>query len=439
MRNALSQTTKEIIFGATDIYFAGARALFDTFYVFFASQMLDMPLHQAGLIYSIALIVRALSEPAAGMVSDHIQTRWGKRKPFFAIGAPFVFLTFMGVWYPYELSQASVFYIGLTSAIAYGFVSGCMMTPYAAMAPDIVEDYHGRTRLSNIRHLFQLIILSIAIVVFSRYFSEENYVDHWSYLIVVILFGLLFSLPFLLLSIFIQEKPSTEPREHWHVLFKRLLLPFKDKNYNIYLVMNGAIDTVLIILPALFPFYLEFYLDSFDLLPYYAVSLGLGAFLAVFILMRFGKTWCKITIFKIAVALAIGMMIIMWLLPRDYTHVANIIFFFLGFVVAGTSTARLSMLTDLADVVSKRFHTSCQATVFAEAKATAQTFAALVMLIIFQTTALRNQGGDVPVDGLLVKHLLVYPSIALLAVALIAAFVYTLDEKFLNHNHQADS
>lgn len=168
MTRKVSQSKKEIIFGSADIYFAGARALFDTFYVFFVSQMLGMPLAKAGVIYSLGLIMRALAEPLSGMISDHIETPWGKRKPFFVIGAPLVFLSFLTLWFPYELSPDPLFYVGLLSALSYGLISGAMMTPYAAMAPDIVKDYHGRTRLSNIRHLFQLIILTITIITFSR-------------------------------------------------------------------------------------------------------------------------------------------------------------------------------------------------------------------------------------------------------------------------------
>jgi len=427
----LSQSRKEIVFGSIDIYFAGARALFDTFYVFFVTQMLGMPLHSAGIIYGVGLIMRAMAEPLGGMISDYIETPWGKRRPFFIIGGPLVFLTFLALWYPYQLAPDSLFYVGLITTLSYGLISGTLMTPYAALAPDIVTDYHGRTRLSNIRHLFQLITLTITLVTFSYYFSGKQEALPPSYVWVVIGFALFFSLPFLMLSIFIQEKPSHAAKEPWPTLFKRLLLPFRVKNFNVYIVMNSCIDTVLILLPALFPFYLKFYLHSFDRLAYYAVSLGLGAFLAVFIFLKFGKTWCKINMFQGAVVLAIFIMIGLMFLPPGEEIMANSLFFLLGFVVAGTSTARLSMLTDLAAVVSERFHTSCQATVFAMSKAVAQTMAGCLMLVIFQFANLEKNGADI--NGIFVKQLLIYPSLALLSIALIAAFAYTLNEKNLSH------
>jgi oligogalacturonide transporter len=433
MIKGLSQTSKEIVFAFTDTYFAGARALFDTFYVFFVSQLLGMPLSDAGMIYGVGLIMRAMAEPLSGMISDHIVTPWGKRKPFFVIGGPLVFLTFVALWYPYQLEASALFTIGLMAALSYGLVSGAMMTPYAAMGPDLVQDYHGRTRLSNLRHLFQLIILTITIVTFSHYFSGEKTALTPSYLGVVIGFGLLFSLPFLMLSLFIPEKQQGTEREHWTVLFKRLALPFRVRSFDIFLVMNGCIDTVLILLPALFPFYLKFYLHSFEYLPLYAVSLGTGAFLAIFVLMKFGKTWCKIKIFRSAVALAIGIMLgLAWLPPGDEI-LANGLFFLLGFVVAGTSSTRLSMLTDLAEVVSDRFQTSCQATVFAMAKAVAQSFAGGLMLVIFKLTDLRDQGSAIPVDGTFVKKLLLIPSLTLLVISLAASLLYTVNQKVVDN------
>jgi len=395
-----------------------------------------MPLAKAGMIYGIGLIMRAIAEPMAGIVSDHMETRWGKRKPFFVGGAPLVLLTFLALWYPYTLNPNALFYVCLISALSYGLVSGAMMTPYAAMAPDIVTDYHGRTRLSNIRHLFQLIILTVTIVTFSHYFSGKPEALPASYLWVVLAFSILFSFPFTLLSIFIQEKPSVASVERWPALFKRLLIPFKLRNFNVYIVMNACIETVLILLPALFPFYLKFYLHSFDRLPYYAVSLGGGAFLAIFILMKFGKTWCKINIFRGAVALAIGIMLALaWLPPGDQL-IANTLFFLLGFVVAGTSSARLSMLTDLAEVVSKTYHTSCQATCFAMAKAVAQTLAGCLMLLIFQFAHLEQEGATI--NGAFVKQLLIYPCLILLAIALVSAFCYTLNEKNYLNNRQVN-
>ncbi len=386
------------------------------------------------MIYGIGLIMRAIAEPMAGIVSDHMETRWGKRKPFFVIGAPLVLLTFLALWYPYTLAPNALFYVCLASALSYGLVSGAMMTPYAAMAPDIVTDYHGRTRLSNIRHLFQLIILTITIVTFSYYFSGEHEVLPPSYVWVVLGFAILFSFPFTLLSLFIEEKAHQTLPERWPDLFKRLLIPFKLKDFNVYIVMNACIDTVLILLPALFPFYLKFYLHSFDRLPYYAVSLGGGAFLAIFILMKFGKTWCKINIFRGAVALAIGIMLTLAWLPPGDEMIANGLFFLLGFVVAGTSSARLSMLTDLAEVVSQTYQTSCQATCFAMAKAVAQTMAGCLMLFIFQFAHLEKEGAQI--DGVFVKKLLVYPCLILLTVALLAAFAYTLNEKkYRNGNY----
>lgn len=391
--------------------------------------MLGMPLATAGMIYSLALMMRAIAEPLAGIVSDQMETRWGKRKPFFVVGAPLVLLSFLALWYPYSLNPQALFAVSLISALAYGLISGTMMTPYAAMAPDIVTDYHGRTRLSNIRHLFQLIILTVTIVTFSYYFSGEPEALPSSYVWVVLGFAILFSFPFTLLSLFIEEKHHEHSTAPWPEVFKRLLIPFKLKDFRVYSIMNASIEVVLILLPALFPFYLKFYLHSFEKLPYYALSLGCGAFLAVFILMKFGKRWCKINIFRGSVVLAIGIMLALaWLKPGNQL-MANSLFFLLGFVVAGTSSARLSMLTDLAEVVSKTYYTACQGTCFAMAKAVAQSLAGCIMLIIFQLTDLREEGANIPVDGAFVKNLMIIPCLIFLATALLATVWYSLNEK----------
>lgn len=432
MKEARSQRTTEIIYAFTDIYFSGARSLFDLFYAYFLSQALELPLYWVGFIYSSAIIARAIAEPTAGIISDHILTRWGRRKPFFIIGIPFVFLTFLALWYPHDFSEYTNILISFFAAVAYGIVSGALMTPYAAMAPDLVKDYHGRTRLSNMRHLFQLISICFCVILFSRFYSGEEFLLNGWYRFTVILLAFVFTLPFVMLITQVPEVVHKSHTKNWFSAIKRLLKPFKLQPFRVYLVMNATMETVLIIIPVLFPFYLRFYLDSMNLLPLYALSLGIGAFGMIFLLMRFAKTLCKIKLYQTGVFLALFVVAGLWALPESGGQMAFILFTLLGMSIAAISSARLSMLTDLAHLASHRFRTSCEGVVVSVAKSMAKIFAGLCVFFLFQFTHFKPNESDVIVDGDFIKLLLLVPITLLLVIAMIASYYYQLNENKLS-------
>ena len=54
--------------------------------------------------FALALVVGrimdAVADPLVGFWSDRVQTRWGRRKPFIFIGAPFLAIMFVLIWIP---------------------------------------------------------------------------------------------------------------------------------------------------------------------------------------------------------------------------------------------------------------------------------------------------------------------------------------------------
>jgi len=94
-------------------------------------------------------IVDGLADPLVGFWSDRIRSRWGRRKPFIFIGAPFLALMFALVWMPPNPS-VSVFngvYLAATVALFY-FCFTLVVCPYLAMLPEITAEPAERVRLT---------------------------------------------------------------------------------------------------------------------------------------------------------------------------------------------------------------------------------------------------------------------------------------------------
>jgi GPH family glycoside/pentoside/hexuronide:cation symporter len=100
------------------------------------------------LIFFIPKLIDAVTDPLMGYISDHTNSRWGKRRPYVFVGAIISGLSFMMMWqlyasntemynFYYFLFWCCIFWIGMT---IFG-------VPYVAMGYEMSTDFHERTRI----------------------------------------------------------------------------------------------------------------------------------------------------------------------------------------------------------------------------------------------------------------------------------------------------
>jgi len=115
---------------------------------------IGVPTALVGTIISAAAIFDAVTDPAMGYGSDKLRTRWGRRRVWVGIGAPFLMLALYYILNPTE---------GRTVAyLAFWFVclrAGTTMVtvPYAAWGAELSGEYHLRTRIQASREVFVLL------------------------------------------------------------------------------------------------------------------------------------------------------------------------------------------------------------------------------------------------------------------------------------------
>ena len=101
-----------------------------------------------GLIFCIPKLIDAVTDPLMGYISDHTNSRWGKRRPYVFVGAIIAGFSYMIMWQVYEsnsemynflyfLGWSCVFWIGMT---IFG-------VPFVAMGYEMSDDFHERTRI----------------------------------------------------------------------------------------------------------------------------------------------------------------------------------------------------------------------------------------------------------------------------------------------------
>ena len=107
-----------------------------------------------GYILFSVRIFDAVTDPIIGYLSDRTATRFGRRRPYIAIGAVFVALMMILLFNPPQVSpEFETIWFGVF--IYALFLAWTIVTvPYESLGPEITFDYHERTTLFGIRDGF---------------------------------------------------------------------------------------------------------------------------------------------------------------------------------------------------------------------------------------------------------------------------------------------
>ena len=100
-------------YGAGDfgfnLYFTGLNL----YLLYYYTDVLGIDPAVAGIIFMIPVIWDGISDPLMGWIATRTRTRFGKFRPYVLFGAPFVGLSFVGmfaapVWFPEHVVAASL-------------------------------------------------------------------------------------------------------------------------------------------------------------------------------------------------------------------------------------------------------------------------------------------------------------------------------------------
>lgn len=117
-----------------------------------------------GAIFSLSCIWDAISDPLAGYLSDRTTFRLGRRRTWILASCLPISLGFYAVFAPPFSMEGTDLTIWMTVAII-GFYSAMTLffVPHMALGAELSTDYHERSRLFGVRHIFYILgsILSL--------------------------------------------------------------------------------------------------------------------------------------------------------------------------------------------------------------------------------------------------------------------------------------
>ncbi len=106
-----------------------------------------------GILSAIPRLVDAISDPVMGYVSDHTNSRWGRRRPFIFSGILVAGVIFALMWQIGD-GQSETFYFVyfLAFLIVFFLAYTIFATPWVALGYELTPDYHERTKLMGVQN-----------------------------------------------------------------------------------------------------------------------------------------------------------------------------------------------------------------------------------------------------------------------------------------------
>jgi glycoside/pentoside/hexuronide:cation symporter, GPH family len=208
VRDRLPRLTK-FLYGIGDFGFACTDTTMQVLFAIFMTDVVGLkPAYAAAAIF-IGRTWDYINDPLIGYYTDRVRSRWGRRRPFLLFGFIPFGIMFAMMWF--RPPTESQFLLAAYYAVAY-FLFDTSYTfvtmPYAALTPEMTQDYDERTSLTTYRMAFSIIGSLVAFVVPLMIIGSMRPENSGRIFGMGILFGAVCALPLLFTFFGTRERPE---------------------------------------------------------------------------------------------------------------------------------------------------------------------------------------------------------------------------------------
>jgi glycoside/pentoside/hexuronide:cation symporter, GPH family len=125
--------------------------IFNLLVLRFATDYLGIAAATAGLLLAVSKLYDAVSDPVIGAVSDHWKSPRGRRRPFLLIAGFLCPLSIIALFFVPALEGQALLVYYFFALMIFSTAFGLWNVPYLAMAAEMTNDYHDRSRLVSFR------------------------------------------------------------------------------------------------------------------------------------------------------------------------------------------------------------------------------------------------------------------------------------------------
>jgi len=153
------------------------------FVFFYYTAVLGLSGTMVGVALAISMCLDAVMDPLIGSFSDNLRTRFGRRLPLMALGAP---LTGLALWMlfspPLGLQPLILFTWLVAFKMALRGVASLYNLPYAALGAEMASGYAERASVVAYRGVFGVLIsIAVTILAYSLFFAGPGGLQYRGY------------------------------------------------------------------------------------------------------------------------------------------------------------------------------------------------------------------------------------------------------------------
>lgn len=254
-------------------------------------------------------LVDALADPFIGYLSDRTRTRWGRRRPWIFLGAPFFTLFSLLIWRPPGAPESWINAVWLAVALGgFWFFFTTVTAPYAALLPEITRHRGERVEISGymaINDALGVIAATVGIGLLVKHFpdgatfGDVRFRDGYTLAAWLVAAPTLFF--FWLAVSRIRERPMTEAEHAPHPFRTAIALCFRNPSYPPYAVSIACFRMTINTLMAGIPFIVTQLIGMKEDVAGYLQGAVILLALPCFVLVhRWSMRWGKRRVFLIA-------------------------------------------------------------------------------------------------------------------------------------------
>lgn len=314
----------------------------------YMTDTLGIPAALAGMAMFIPRLLDVITDPLMGVVSDRTKSRWGRRRPYLLLGAIVtgVSASFLFTAPLYESVYARLAYV-LIFYVMMVLGSTIFTIPAVAMASEMTEDYHERTKLMSMRTFFVFIgmitggVLAPMVVLKAGGGLE-------GYALMSIVLGIAVGGSFLATFFGTRNVRFTEGGEKTLPIRSQIRIVLGNQPFKVLIMcklifaigMGGAATLV--------PYYVRYILKIPDLLPMLWGVCQVGSMLSIPLWIMLAKRVEKHSVFKIGYSLlALGAVGFFTVGEQQSIWLVGTVFVIFGIGFAAVSLSSFAMLPDV--------------------------------------------------------------------------------------------
>lgn len=135
-------------YGIAETGLTASEVLIRLYLLIFYTDIVGLEPKLAGYAAAIAIVWDAITDPLMGTISDRTRSRFGKRRPYIAIGAVLLAGSLVYLFYPPDLeTQTGKFWFLLLSYMLVNTATTVIAIPHAALGSELTPDRNEVTEI----------------------------------------------------------------------------------------------------------------------------------------------------------------------------------------------------------------------------------------------------------------------------------------------------